>query len=75
MYTKAFKALMVRKMADPSGFGPQVIAKEIGVARSTLYRWASETDTVDIVDQPEPPTFSKVMKKMSDGGCQDSCRV
>jgi len=66
MYTKAFRALMVRKMADPSGPGPQAIAKEIGVARSTLYRWASETDTVDIVGQPEPPTFSKAMKRMSD---------
>ena len=54
MYTKAFKALMVKKMADPSGPGPKGIADEVGVSRSTLYRWASQIDTVDVVDQPEP---------------------
>jgi transposase-like protein len=41
------------------------MAREIGVSRSTLYRWASETDTVDVVDQPEPPSFSKSMQRMS----------
>ena len=65
MYTKAFKALMVKKMADPSGPGPQGIADEVGVSRSTLYRWASQIDTVDVVDQPEPPSFAKSMEKMT----------
>ena len=65
MYSKAFRALMVRKMADPSGPSPMSMAREIGVSRSTLYRWASETDSVDVVDQPEPPSFSKSMQRMS----------
>ena len=65
MYTKSFKALMVRKMADPSGPSPIAIAKDIGVSQSTLYRWASETDTVDVAELPEPPTFSKSMQRMS----------
>ena len=65
MYTKSFKALMVRKMADPNGPSPIAIAKDIGVSQSTLYRWASETDTVDVAELPEPPTFSKSMQRMS----------
>lgn len=65
MYSKAFKALMVRKMADPNGPSPMSMARDIGVSRSTLYRWASETDTLDVVDQPEPPSFSKSMQRMS----------
>jgi transposase-like protein len=65
MYTKSFKALMVRKMADPNGPGATSIAKEIGVSQSTLYRWASGTDTVDVAELPEPPSFSMSMKRMS----------
>ena len=65
MYTKSFKALMVRKMADPNGPSPIAIAKDIGVSQSTLYRWASETDTVDVAELSEPPTFSKSMQRMS----------
>ena len=55
---------MVKKMAGPRGPGPKGVANEVGVSRSTLYRWASELDTVDIVDQPEPPAFAKSMEKM-----------
>ena len=65
MYTKAFKALMVRKMADPDGPSPMAIAKDIGVSQSTLYRWASETDTVDVADLPDPPSFSISMQRMA----------
>ena len=53
MYSKAFKALMVRKMTDPSGPGATVLAEEIGVSISTLYRWVSETDTVDVANVPD----------------------
>ena len=65
MYTKAFKALGVRKMADPDGPSPMAIAKDIGVSQSTLYRWASETDTVDVTDLPYPPSFSISMQRMA----------
>jgi transposase-like protein len=65
MYSKAFRALMVKKMADPDGPSPMSIARDIGVSRSTLYRWASEIDTVDVVDQPEPPSFANSMQRMS----------
>ena len=64
MYSKAFRALMVKKMADPDGPSPMSIAKEIGVSRSTLYRWASEIDIVDVVDQPEPPGVSLIANAM-----------
>jgi len=56
---------MVRKMADPNGTSPMAIAKDIGVSQSTLYRWASETDTVDVADLPDPPSFSIAMKRMA----------
>ena len=48
MYAKAFKVLMVRKMADPDGTTPRKIAKKIGVSSSTLYRWANRIDIVDV---------------------------
>lgn len=56
---------MVRKMADPTGPGATALAEEIGVSQSTLYRWVSETDTVDVADVPDPPSFSKAMQRMS----------
>ena len=42
---------MVRKVADPKGASTTAIAQEAGVSRSTLYRWMSETDTVDVADR------------------------
>ncbi|ABA89740.1 helix-turn-helix protein of unknown function of ISPca19 [Syntrophotalea carbinolica DSM 2380] len=65
MYSKSFRALMIRKLADPDSLGPMSIAKENGVSRSTLYRWMSETDTVDVAEQPDPPSFSKSMQRIS----------
>jgi transposase len=65
MYSRSFKALMVRKVADPSGASTTSIAEEAGVSRSTLYRWLSETDTVDVADQPDPPSFSQSLRRMS----------
>jgi len=56
---------MVRKAADPNGATATSIAQEAGVSRSTLYRWMSETDTVDVADQPDPPSFSKSIRRIS----------
>jgi len=65
MYSKAFRALMIRKMADPNGPGIEALAKEIGISCSSLYRWAKQADTVDVAGQPEPPSFSQSMQRMS----------
>lgn len=56
---------MVRKVADPKGASTTSIAQEAGVSRSTLYRWMSETDTVDVADQPDPPAFSNSIRRIS----------
>ena len=48
---------MVRKMTDPSGPGATALSEEIGISISTLYRWVSETDTVDIANVQALPLF------------------
>lgn len=63
-YSPAFRALMIQKMTDPDGPSPVSLADEIGVSRSSLYRWVSEADTVDIA-AAEPPTFAESMKRLS----------
>ena len=65
MYTRSFRALMIRKAAEPNGANKTSIAQEAGVSRSTLYRWMSETDTVDVADQPDPPSFAKSIRRIS----------
>ena len=52
-------------MTDPNGPGATALAEEIGVSISTLYRWVSETDTVDVANVPDPPSFSKSMQRMT----------
>jgi transposase len=47
MYSKAFRTLMVQKMCDPHRTDAQSLADEIGVSRSTLYRWVSEADSFE----------------------------
>lgn len=65
MYSKAFRTLMIQKMTDPDGPSPVSLAEDIGVSRSSLYRWVSEADTLDIVANAEPPSFTDSMKKLS----------
>ena len=65
MYSKAFKALMIRKLADPNGPSREALAKEIGISCSSLYRWVKQADTVDVAGQPDPPSFSQSMQRMS----------
>ncbi len=65
MYSKAFRALMIQKMTDPDGPSPVSLAEDIGVSRSSLYRWVSEADTLDIVVNDEPPSFTESMQRLS----------
>jgi len=64
-YSPAFRALMIQKMTDPDGPSPVSLADEIGVSRSSLYRWVSEADTLDIPTPSEPPSFAESMKRLS----------
>ncbi len=64
-YSPAFRALMIQKMTDPDGPSPVSLAEEIGVSRSSLYRWVSEADTLEIPASAEPPSFAESMKRLS----------
>ncbi len=44
MYSKAFRTLMVQKMTSPDRPDVESLAAEVGVPRSTLYRWVSNID-------------------------------
>ena len=65
MYSKAFRALMIQKMTDPVRPSPVSLANDIGVSRSTLYRWASEADLLDLAVNSEPPTFTESMQRLA----------
>jgi len=65
MYSKAFRTLMIQKMTDPDGPSPVSLADDIGVSRSSLYRWVSEADTLDIVVNSEPSSFTESMQRLS----------
>jgi transposase len=65
MYSKAFRALMIQKMTDPERPAAQSLADEIGVSRSSLYRWVSEADTLEIAASVEPPTFTESMQRLT----------
>ncbi len=65
MYTRSFRALMIRKAAELNGANKTSTAQEAGVSWSTLYRGMSETDTVDVADQPDLPSFSKSIRRIS----------
>jgi transposase len=65
MYSKAFRALMIQKMTDPDGPSPVSLADDIGVSRSSLYRWVSEADTLDMAVNSEPPSFTESMQRLS----------
>lgn len=65
MYSNAFKTLMIQKMIDPNGPSPVSLSDDIGVSRSSLYRWVSEADTLDLVVNSEPPSFTESMQRLS----------
>jgi transposase len=64
-YSPAFRTLMIQKMTDPEGPRPTSLAEEIGVSLSSLYRWVSEADKVELALPAHPPTFSESMKRLA----------
>ena len=64
-YSPALRSLMIQKMTDPDRPSPASLAEEIGVSQSTLYRWVSETDKVELTSSAEPPTFAESMKRLA----------
>ena len=64
-YSPAFRTLMIQKMTDPERPSAASISDDIGVSISTLYRWVSEADTLDLPVPAEPPSFSESMKRLT----------
>jgi transposase len=64
-YSPAFRTLMIQKMTDPDGPSPTSLAEDIGVSISSLYRWVSEADTLDLPASGEPPSFAESMKRLT----------
>ena len=55
MYSKAFRTLMVQKMTSPDRPDVESLAAEVGVPRSTLYRWVSDVDKLTPRSASEAP--------------------
>ena len=55
MYSKAFRTLMVQKMTSPDRPDVESLAAEVGVPRSTLYRWVSDIDKLTPRTASEAP--------------------
>ena len=64
-YSPAFRTLMIQKMTDPDGPSPTSLSEDIGVSISSLYRWVSEADPLDLPVPAEPPSFSESMKRLT----------
>jgi len=56
-YSAKFKAKMIQKMSGPTPVPASVLAREVGVAKSTLSRWLREAATVEVMKKP-PPSVS-----------------
>ena len=54
MYSQAFRTLMIQKMTSPDWPEVEILAAEVGVPRSTLYRWVN-----DAVKLGQRPVFDK----------------
>lgn len=59
-YSKAFRTLMVQKMTTPPRPDVEALAAEVGVSRSTLYRWVSDAGNLShpIREETIPTTES-----------------
>lgn len=55
VYSTAFKAKMVQRLASPGGPSASALSKELGVGQTTLSRWLREasTDRITAMNQPK----------------------
>jgi len=64
-YSPAFRTLMIQKMTDPDRPSAVSISDDIGVSISTLYRWVSEADSLGLIANAEPPSFTESMQRFA----------
>jgi transposase-like protein len=53
MYSKAFRTLMVQKMTTPDRPDVESLSAEVGIPRSTLYRWVSDAGNINFLTSKE----------------------
>lgn len=68
VYTKAFKALMVQRVAE--GESRQELCEVYGIARSSLANWISQSNPYAVSKRAKEPTVAEVRSAlaMMDGG-------
>jgi transposase len=77
MYSKAFRTLMVQKMTSPDRPDVVTLSTELGIPRSTLYRWVSDagklvTPTYEEVPLLAAPTQRPIrMKRPQDWNAKE----
>lgn len=63
MYSKAFRTLIVQKMTSPNRPDVVALAEEVGVPRSTLYRWVADAGKlIPQVEVAPPPTTNHTQR-------------
>jgi transposase-like protein len=55
VYSQTVKAAMVRKLATPDGASARALAKETGIAQSTLSRWLKDAATLEGMKRHQRP--------------------
>ena len=77
MYSPAFRTLMVQKMTSPDRPDVVALAAEVGVPRSTLYRWVSDAGKLtqhtasDVPPVTEPTQRPIRMKRPQDWNAEE----
>jgi transposase-like protein len=77
MYSKAFRTLIVQKMSSPDRPDVLALAEEVGVSRSTLYRWVEDAGKlIPKIEVETPPTEDHTqrlrrMKRPQDWSAQE----
>lgn len=72
MYSKAFRTLIIKKMTSPNRPDVVALAEEVGVPRSTLYRWVADAGKLTpqiVVETPSKTIYTQrpiTMKRPQD---------